>query len=361
LLRERSFTGRERAQDPLDDDRPDGVLWGVLKPYGNVETPEKAKEKAEGFQKNVHHAEELARRACQLAMDGVPVDGGHFLIRNDPFINGQKQFQTKCAACHSFTAQDWDKDAKGHFKFKSMTDGKSASDLGAFGTAEWIRGLLNNPMDAKFFGLVKRDKVDAENKPVLDEKGKVEKEPGLTMMHGWRERINKARKAGKIDAKEQDKDFDRIAALLQLNARTPRSDREKKNENIDIIEAGQKAFLNDDVNKCSTCHLLEIRMEKGKWAKEGDITGPDLTDWGSADWIRGMIMRPGHVSRYRDRNLMPAFRNKEGPGSEILFDEFREANKDVSIIELSDIEREMIIRWILRDYRPVFGGAPIAK
>jgi hypothetical protein len=44
--------------------------------------------------------------------------------------------------------------------------------------------------------------------------------------------------------------------------------------------------------------------------------------------------------------------------------EFRETHKDTkenTIQHLSDVEREMIIRWILRDYRPVYGGTIIAK
>jgi hypothetical protein len=61
---------------------------------------------------------------------------------------------------------------------------------------------------------------------------------------------------------------------------------------------------------------------------------------------------------------MPAFRPKDGVGAEIGLQEFRETNEktpDKMIQELSDVDRELIIRWILRDYRPVYGGAPISK
>ncbi len=77
-----------------------------------------------------------------------------------------------------------------------------------------------------------------------------------------------------------------------------------------------------------------------------------------------MIMSPGHKSRYGKNNLMPTFRNMDGPGSEVFLQEFRETHKDTkenTIQHLSDVEREMIIRWILRDYRPVYGGTTIAK
>ena len=55
---------------------------------------------------------------------------------------------------------------------------------------------------------------------------------------------------------------------------------------------------------------------------------------------------------------MPAFRPKEGVGSEIGLKEFRDTNATTpedKIAELSDVDRELIIRWILHDYRPVFG------
>jgi quinol-cytochrome oxidoreductase complex cytochrome b subunit len=349
----------------LDDDVPEGILWGVLKPYANVETPEKAKEKAEGFQHAVHEAHFKAQRACQLAMDGVPVDGGHFLIRNDPFITGQQLFKVKCASCHNFTADERDKDPKheGEFKFVSMTTGKNASDLGAFGRKEWIRGLLDNPMHDKYFGLVKRVETDAENKPVVED-GKLKMVEGLTTMKNWRKRTDDARKAGKINAEKQDKDFDKIAAWLEYLGKTPYPER----KDFKLIDDGQEAFAEEKANKCLSCHVVEVRVKNndGKfvWEKQGDPTGPELTNHGSADWIRSMIMRPGHESRYRDRNLMPAFRNKDGVGSEIHLQEFRESNKETPenmVVHLTDIEREMIIRWMLRDYRPIYGGAPIAK
>ena len=64
---------------------------------------------------------------------------------------------------------------------------------------------------------------------------------------------------------------------------------------------------------------------------------------------------------------MPIFRTRERPRQPkwSAMQDFRDANptkvKDNMIQELSDIERELIIRWILRDYRPIFGGTTISK
>jgi hypothetical protein len=81
---------------------------------------------------------------------------------------------------------------------------------------------------------------------------------------------------------------------------------------------------------------------------------------------------------------MPVFRDFEGPMGEInqlelnqlreqlrkgLADDAPDAEKkkreqDISeatkVIQLSDIERELIIRFLLKDYRVVFGGEPIS-
>lgn len=334
----------------LDDDKPDGILFGVLKDKSD----EKAITKAEGFQHAVHEADALAARACQLAMNGSPVEGGQDLLRRDPLTRGQQLFKANCAVCHSFTAQEND-------KFESMV-GKTASDLGNFGSKEWVRGLLKNPMDNHYFGLVKRDETDDKGQPVKDNKGGPLKIPGLTTMQNWRERVDKERKKGKVDAAVQDKDFDAIAAWLEYLGKTPRP----KRKNDAIIDAGQIAF-EKDANRCATCHTYEKGIKSGgvmKWASEGSAEAPDLSEYGSAAWIRGMIMAPGHKSRYGEKNLMPAFRPKDGVGTEIGLKEFRETNPTTpedKILELSDVDRELIIRWILRDYRPVFGGSPIAQ
>ena len=38
----------------------------------------------------------------------------------------------------------------------------------------------------------------------------------------------------------------------------------------------------------------------------------------------------------------------------------KEIDAATRVIHLSDIDRELIIRWLLRDYRVVFGGEPIS-
>ena len=64
---------------------------------------------------------------------------------------------------------------------------------------------------------------------------------------------------------------------------------------------------------------------------------------------------------------MPSFRDFEGPGGELRkleFDElYNKKAEDAPVrqaLQLSDVDRELIVRWLTRDYRAVFGGSEIS-
>ncbi|MCI0684409.1 MAG: cytochrome bc complex cytochrome b subunit [Gemmataceae bacterium] len=325
------------------DDSPDPLLYGLIgnkavwemdpetgKPKLDPETgrpmlqkdnpanDEKVK-KAADFQHAVHEAEIKAKRAAQLGMAGVPVEGGRDLIRNDPLTKGYKLFETNCAVCHRFTP------AKGD-PFGGFTKGKfTASDLGGFGSAEWIRSLLTNPGDDRFFGLTELDG-----------------------MKDWRKGVERTRKRmGKEAVAQEEKDFDMIARWLADQARP----KEKRDPELD--KTARAKFDDGDLD-CLTCHTID---------RKGDGAAPDFTDYGSHEWIRFMIMNPGHKLRHGlEKNQMPYFRNLDGPGAEVYNLEFHDALGDAKakVIPLSDIDRELIIRWMTRDDRVVFGGRPVA-
>ncbi len=334
----------------LRDDSPNGTLWGMLQ-----NTDEKSKAKAEKFVHDREEAEVIAKRACQLAMDGTPVEGGHFLIRNDPYISGRKLFEKNCGSCHSFSAREGDKFESWIPKDKNKKVIATASDLGDFASKSWIRGLLKNSMDDKYFGLVKDPKDKTKH--------------ALTGMRGWRRGIDSKQETWKEEKQEdkvtkQEAEFDMIAEWLAEQSKPL----EKRLETFEKFKDHQAAFFKS-ANKCSSCHSAQkiVMDEETKKLKAvpdggGGEGTPDLTGYGSADWIRAMIMRPGHATRYGEKNLMPAFRNLEGAAAMFHLQEFREGNplaKEGDILHLSDVEREAIIRWMLRDYRPIYGGAPI--
>jgi hypothetical protein len=75
---------------------------------------------------------------------------------------------------------------------------------------------------------------------------------------------------------------------------------------------------------------------------------------------------------------MPAFRDLEGVDGAVKRAELERIKKTLEeaagddekkkkaveestkVVNLSDIDRELIIRWLLQDYRVVFGGEPIS-
>lgn len=290
---------------------------------GDEAAQKKAEAEAKGFQDKVEHAEYLAGRAAKMALSGVPENGPRALLRNDPLTRGRELFKTHCAACHRFTPRPDD-------PFEGFTNGKyKASDLGDFGSAAWVRGLLKDPDDPHYFGLT-----------------------SLEGMKGWKKTVLRKRKRMSDDKiAQQEKDFDTIAQWLGEQSRPP----EKRDKGLDVRA---RPLFEDH---CAACH---------RFGKEGGDTAPDLTGFGSAEYIRGMIMAPGQPSRYGalykeadKKGLMPAFRPQEGADAQIRMHEFRAANPDMPpnlVLGLSDVEREMIIRFLMRDPYAVFGGVPIS-
>ena len=279
------------------------------------------------FQQKVKAAAVLAHVAAERGMDGIPVDGARELIRNDPMTRGKLLFEKNCAICHKYTA---DKDDP----FGGFVEGKfHAADLGDYASEKWIRGLLDNPGDDKYFGLTK-----------------------LSGMKRWRKGIERIRATAKkenavVAAKsiaEEEAAFDVIAKWLADQAK-PKEKRDK-----DLHDKGFDAF---DKN-CSECHSINKKIDK-----ENPKEGPDFMDYGSQDWIRFMIMNPGHKLRFRGNNEMPFFRNMDGPGAEVHNQEFQDAtdpDAKISVIPLNNTDRELIIRWLTRDARVVFGGRPVS-
>jgi ubiquinol-cytochrome c reductase cytochrome b subunit len=289
---------------------------------------DKAKTKAEDFQKHVEEAEELAHRAVNLAMAGVPEEGARILLRNDPLTRGHDVFKTSCASCHVWT------DAKLE-SFPRNKDRK-ASDLTGYASKEWIRGLLKDPSDPKYFGGMGQ----------------------LTGMKSWkksllarREKLKEPDKAKKIE--EEEAALDDIAEWLSEQVK-PESKRNK--------ELAARAVNQLEKLKCVTCHTIGNTP--------GDDSAPNLTGYGTEEWVRGMILAPAHKSRYgfgdlytdadKLKGLMPAFYNPENPGARQALRERNPGLPDNLVMQLADTDREAVIRFVLHDYRVVFGGRPIA-
>jgi mono/diheme cytochrome c family protein len=287
---------------------------------------------AETFHEELYNADRLARRALQLAGAGIPADGPLSLLRRDPLTRGKELFGQHCASCHDH-GQDF------------QSSKPTAPDLAGFGTSDWIGGLLWQPGSPHYFGNTK-----------------------LRTMSNWikktRARAQKEHEEANLEA-----DLDVIARWLGSHPlQAPPGDE----KNTSLFAQGYRAFA----DRCAQCHTYK---QIG-----GDTKGPDLTGYGDAEWIRMMILAPYDALRYGSRNTMPAFRDLEAPTGALARHEVQQARERLfkeqllarnlkeddpqaqdlkseidaatRLAHLSDLDRELIIRWLLHDYRVVFGG-----
>lgn len=273
------------------------------------EDEKKDSEKAKVFQKELVEANELAHRAVNLAGGGIPAAGALSMLQRDPATAGADLFKVNCASCHTFGTRLGDP--------RTAT----ASDLEGFGSKEWIVGLLTTPNDPRFFGRTK-----------------------LKEMANW---VTRTRERQKGNLAQLEQQFDDVAAWL---ASHPRPDN-KPPEDAELAEQLERGFQVYQ-KMCSDCHT---------WNKQGTAKGPDLTGYGDADWVRLMMVAPDHELRYPEGNTMPSFLNFEGPGGEIAKLEFDKRDPKPKWIQLNDLERELIIRFVLGDHTTVFGGGPMVS
>lgn len=212
-------------------------------------------------------SEDLAARARMLAnRQALPVEGAITLLRNDPKTQGPLLYRRHCAACHPYT------DAQGN---GIATAEPSAPNLYGFGTTPWIAELLDPEkfVSDHYFG--KTEFVEGEMASTLrdmfdsaDDAAELRRQLGL------------ASRALAADAK--------LASQTEADAR----DAEQIAEGVTLIQ-GDLA--------CTDCHLYGEIGELG--------SAPDLTGYGSREWVTAIISNPQHERFYpEDRNdRMPAF------------------------------------------------------
>lgn len=243
------------------------------------------------FQAARAKADDLRLRALQLAeADGVPPDGAVYLLQRDPSVHGLEVLRSRCLSCHHIGGEGvMLADATGNQAMSTQT----AADLDGFGTRAWLRGLLANPADNRYFGKV----------------------PQCGGMKKWKE-----------DSKLTDAQLDEVADFF-----------ERFVIQADPVVSPLVWEARDDVQahsgyqhwtaECARCHA---------WGQGGgDSTGidaPNLYAWGSPAWTRRMIKDPAAADLYgylKTEHQMPAFAG-----------------------QLSDNDLNTLIRYLRREFRP---------
>jgi len=246
-----------------------GFLWAMLAGVGLLTYLARTEDAASPeFVLAVQSAERDAARVIVLAQspDGIPTAGAVTLLRNDALTQGPKLFAKNCASCHRYD---------GHDGLGSQPKDKiSASDLKGFASREWIAGLLDPA------------RVDS-----------------LHYFGGSKQKTGKMVKFVKEDIAEFDaaqkaqlqKLIIGLSAEAGLKAQSAADTRDAV-----VIAEGRKLVSSTAMN-CTDCH---------KFHAEGtdDPSAPDLTGYGSREWLLAFISDPSHARFYGERNdRMPAY------------------------------------------------------
>jgi quinol-cytochrome oxidoreductase complex cytochrome b subunit/mono/diheme cytochrome c family protein len=222
--------------------------------------------KSKEYLEAVQDAQRDARRVAILASapTRIPVTGAITLLRNDPKTQGPKLFAAHCANCHTHTPPA----AK---KTNETPNGKksTASNLYQFASRAWLTGLLDPKriVGPDYFGNTSHH--DGQMVGFVDE-----------TVSGW-------------PAEE----VQNVVLALSAEANL-KSQIESDEKDAARIEAGRKIIA--DADRCVSCHKFKEQGELG--------AAPDLTGYGSREWLLGMIGNAKQERFYRDENdRMPLF------------------------------------------------------
>lgn len=207
-------------------------------------------------QKSLKSAEEATLRVKELIHDqGIPPTGAIALLLNDPKTQGPKLFTQHCATCHSAESRE------------IVAEKVSAPDLSGFGTLAWIEGLHDPKQIAtpKFYGGTNTFKAGKMVRFVRDDLKELRKDVG-------------------------EDSFKKMLAALAAEAK-PGAAQKKVADDV--------KQLFDDFT-CLGCHRFHDKGPIGQ--------APDLTGYGSREWVSGIVRDPTHERFYGKRNeRMPSY------------------------------------------------------
>jgi ubiquinol-cytochrome c reductase cytochrome b subunit len=216
------------------------------------------------YQAAVREADLSARRAVELAAaTGIPAGGAAELLRHDPLTQGPRLFARHCAQCHRVDGHDG--------LGRRATEEQRAADLQGFASFDWLVGMLD------------KDRID-----------------GREYYGGTRFKAGAMSEYLNDECPLTPEQLRQTAAALSAEAQLP-AQRESDAGRRDEITSGI-VLLRDERSGCARCHTFQ---DAGKNNRD---RSPDLTGYGTREWIVGMIANPGHSRFYGSENdKMPAF------------------------------------------------------
>jgi len=217
------------------------------------------------YQLAVRDANKSAERVQALAKTGIPPQGALALLRNDPVTQGPRLFARHCASCHRYDGHDG--------MGLRLPDAQTASDLKDFASRQWLARFLDPKYitSSNCFGGTKFK----DGKMVRYVKRKIASLP--------------------LDQKPA---LEKLITAVSAEAQLPAQADLDKKESASIEQ--NRALFDSESFNCAECHQFRKANE--------DATAPDLTGWGSAEWLTTFIKNPADPRFYGKRNdRMPVF------------------------------------------------------
>ncbi len=276
------------------------------------------------FQAAVKQAQDDSVRIEELAErpEGIPLEGAVSLLRADPKAQGPRLFARNCAPCHRYNGHDGT--GREVVKIVKQKDGTkarikenaTATDLGNFGSPEWIKSVIT---DFKGTFAELKNVPDKNDKNAVAESSKhfLEGE-----MANW---SSSHAQHWRVKANEQAL-TDLVAFLHSQGQRrgAPGISDESPKRGRQIFETS-KLPVGEFESNCLDCHSLQPIGEDKLLGEIG--TGPTLTSYGGERWLREFLDNPGHEKFYGSNNAMPAFGER-----------------------LTDKELDLLVRWLAGDF-----------
>ncbi len=261
--------------------------------------------------------EQLSRRALELAgQNEIPPQGAAALLRGDPKTQGPVLFERHCASCHPHV----DKKGEG-----IPAEEPSAPNLHGFGRLDWHLGWLDRERIAgvEYLGGTKFADPDDEGEMfsyVVNDDYDV---------FLWDDEDEQPEVQAKLK---------KIARALVVEARLPGHEEADKRDAA-IIAEGRSLIENEEEFACIDCH---------EYYTDEHLTGPDLTGYGSREWLTGIIAKPEAEPFYSDdtNDRMPAYAaDPEHPENNVL----------------SERELGLLVDWLRGDWYEPAAGEPTEK
>ena len=207
-----------------------------------------------------------AARVIELALspDGIPPTGAVTLLQRDPLTQGPRLFARNCASCHRYDGHDG--------LGGQPEDEITASDLRGFASREWLAGFLDPAQIGALHYWGGTAFTDGD------------------MVEFVREDIGSFSDGEKAQLQK---------GIVALSAEAGlKSQREADARDAALIAEGRKELTGFTLN-CTECHVFR---------DEGEHDGPNLTGYGSREWLVAFISDPSHARFFGEANdRMPAY------------------------------------------------------